>query len=263
MVPSINALKLVYCLSISSPEEGPSKEKVEAFVAECMTLYDAMPDRSGSNQGDKSSSAIESQPRDALCILAAMALLRTEETSEMQVQVPDTAVIRAVAILGLLLRDSPHNYEARLLLVRAYVLLGAGSLAMYTFSNLAIKHMQYETVGHNLYTRLATIHPHSAPPFESAGYEDFDMLAEHKDFDPQEALIKSLNFFHGSDVTALKFRLRALEDGSYVNAAECVKLRDSLRHSICRQMYVLDVRRAQRLVGGDLMTRFDALGEFQ
>lgn len=219
-----------------------------------MKLYEAMPSRRDSDHWDQSSSTIESQPQDSLCILAAMALLRTEETPNMQAQVSDTAVIRAAAILERLLRDSPHNYEARLLLVRAYVLLGAGSLALQTFSTLSIKHMQYETVGHNLYTRLATIHPHSAPPTEGA---------EYKDFDPQAALIRCLNFYRTSEITSLKFRSRALEDGSYVNAAECVDLRDSLRNSICRQMYVLDVRRAQRLAGGELMVRFDELGRFQ
>lgn len=216
-----------------------------------MKLYEATSDRGGSKEDQKSSSTIESQPSDDLCILAAMALLRTGESTETQTQVLDTSVIRAAAILERLLSDSPHNYEARLLLVRAYVLLGAGSLALSTYSKLSVKQMQYETVSHNLYTRFASIHPHSAPPVEGA---------EYKDFDPQAALVQSLNFYRASDITSLKFRTRALEEGSYVNAAYCVELRNCLRYSICRQMFVLDVRRAQRLVGGDSMTRFDALG---
>lgn len=217
-----------------------------------MKLYEATSDRDDPKPTQKSSSTIESKPIDDLCILAAMALLRTDGSPETQMQVPGAAVIRATAILERLLSDSPHNYEARLLLVRAYLLLGAGSLALSTFSKLSVKQVQYETVAHNLYTRLATIHPHSAPPVEGK---------EYKDFSPQAAFTQSLNFYRGSEMTALKFRTRTLNEGSYVNAVDCVEFRDRLRFSICRRMFALDVRRAQRLAGGDPMNRYDDLGE--
>ncbi|KAJ5215950.1 uncharacterized protein N7498_002357 [Penicillium cinerascens] len=251
IVPMINSLKLSYCLNISGAEDGSSKDKVEAFVSQCMKLYQSCAGNGSpekTKEEKESASATESQPRDDLCILAAMAFLRASETGETQARVPDSALIRAAGILERLLLDSPHNYQARLLLIRIYLLLGAGSLAMSTFSKLSVKQIQYETVAHNLFTRLATIHPHSAPPVEGA---------EYKDFDPQAAFVQGLNFYRNSEVSTLKFRTRCMNEGSFVNAEEMVQLRERLRNSICRRMMALEVRRSQRLAGGDPMTRYD------
>lgn len=256
IVPMINSLKLSYCLNISGAEDSSSKDKVEAFVSKCMKLYQSCAGNGSpekTKEEKESASATESQPRDDLCILAAMALLRASETGETQVRVPNSALIRAAGILERLLLDSPHNYQARLLLVRIYLLLGAGSLAMSTFSKLSVKQIQYETVAHNLFTRLATIHPHSAPPVEGA---------EYKDFDPQAAFVQGLNFYRNSEVSTLKFRTRCMSEGSFVNAEEMVQLRERLRNSICRRMMALEVRRSQRLAGGDPMTRYDDIGLF-
>ena len=244
-----------YCLNISGAEGTPSKQTVEDFVTRCMSLYQS----STQSQSEKTesqtagaSSTIESQPRDDLCILAAMGLLSTIENSEKPAQVSDTALIRAAAILDHLIHDSPHNYEALLLLVRIYLMLGLGSLAFSTFSKLSVKQMQYDSVAHNFFTRLASIHPHSAPP--SPG-------AEYKDFDPQAAFAQALNFFRNADITTMKFRTRGLEEGSYANVEEIVELRRRLSHSVCRRMWALEIRRAQRLVGGDPMARYDEIGE--
>ena len=39
-------------------------------------------------------------------------------------------LLRSIAILEYLLSNSPHNYDALLILVRLYMYMGAGSLAM-------------------------------------------------------------------------------------------------------------------------------------
>lgn len=210
-------------------------------------------DQKPTEESSESASTIESQPTDDLCILAAMALLRTDGDSQTQMQVSESAVIRATAILEHLLSYSPHNYEARLVLVRAYLLLGAGSLALENFSKLSVKQVQSETVAHNLYTRLATIHPHAAPPV----YEG----REYKALDPQASMIQSLNFYRTSDIASLKFRTRIFEEGGYVSAVDCVEYRNRTSASITRRMFALDVRRAQRLVGGDPGSRYNDLGE--
>ncbi|KAJ5324621.1 Cytoskeleton organization protein (Dec1) [Penicillium atrosanguineum] len=250
IVPMINSLKISYCLNISGAEDSSSKNKVEAFVRQCLNLYQSCINKGSpeKTKEEEAASATESQPRDDLCILAAMALLRASETGEIQARVPDSALIRAASVLERLLLDSPHNYQARLLLVRTYLILGAGSLALSTFSKLSVKQIQFESVAHNLFTRLATIHPHSAPPVEGA---------EYKDFDPQAAFIQALNFYRTSEVSTLKFRTRCIVEGSFVNAEEMVQLRDRLRNSICRKMFALEVRRSQRLAGGDPLARYD------
>jgi N-terminal acetyltransferase B complex non-catalytic subunit len=244
-VPMINALKIEYCFRLSSDESNVTRQRVEDFVARCLQLYQVTerPER------DSESSTIESQPSDDLCILAAMCLIRFNGAEQ---NIRDITLIRAASILEHLIVDSPHNYMALLLLVRIYLLLGAGSLALKTFSKLSVKQIQFETVAHNLFTRLATIHPHSAPPVEGA---------EHKDFDPRSAFVQALNFYRSADITSARHRGNGLEYGSYANVDGTIDLQKRLRDSICRKLWALEVRRMQRLVGGDSMNRFDELGK--
>lgn len=249
-VATINALKLEYCFCLSANEENVSKPQVEDFIVRCLQVYREV------QRPEKTSAptTIESQPSDDLCILAAMSLMRFSEpcTSVADQQIPDAVLIRAAAILERLLVDSPHNYQALLLVVRIYLRLGAGSLALSSFSKLSVKQVQFETVAHNLFTRLATIHPHSAPPVEGA---------EYKDFNPQSAFVQALNFFRTADLTSTRHRTRGLDYGSYVNIEGTIELQRRLRQSICRRMWALDVRRIQRLAGGDPMTRYEDMGK--
>lgn len=249
-VAKINALKCEYCFLLSADESNASKTKVEEFVSRCLQVYREV------ERPEKSSapSTIESQPSDDLCLLAAMSLIRFSGAwiSDSSEQVPDTVLIRAAAILERLLVDSPHNYQALLLLVRIYLRLGAGSLALKTFSKLSVKQIQFETVAHNLFTRLATIHPHSAPPIEGA---------EYKDFNPQSAFVQALNFYKSADVTTVRNRSKGLDYGSYFNVQGTIDLQKRLKQSICRRMWALDVRRIQRLAGGDPMGRYQDMGK--
>ncbi|KAJ5915147.1 Cytoskeleton organization protein (Dec1) [Penicillium verhagenii] len=249
----INALKLEYCLNISGAEASPSREVIEEFVTRCLNLYQTSASGSEVEKAEAapngSSSTIESKSTDDLCILAAMAIM--SGTNE-QSLVSHTSLLRASAILERLLRDSPHCYQALLLLVRMYLLFGAGSLAFNTFNKMSVKQVQYESVAHNFFTRLSTIHPHSAPPTEGV---------ERKNFDPQAAFVQGLNFFRNADNTTMDFRSRGLDQGSYKNVEEIIELRRRLSQSICRRMMALDVRQAQRLVGGDPMTRFETLAQ--
>lgn len=248
-VAVINALKLEYCFLMSLDAANVSKEKVEDFVSRCLKEYReaGRPDRSSAP------STIESQPSDDLCVLAAMGLLRFSRNwvSSKHEQIPDVMLIRAAAILERLIADSPHNYHGLLLLVRLYLRLGAGSLALKTFSKLSVKQMQFETVAHNLFTRLATIHPHSAPPIEGA---------EYKDFNPHSAFVQAMVFFLSADVTSTRHRTNGLEYGSYVNVEGTIELQRRLKQSLCRRMWALEVKRVQRLVGGSPVGRYDEIG---
>ncbi|XHG00685.1 hypothetical protein AWENTII_004114 [Aspergillus wentii] len=245
-VSKINALKLEYCFQLSYDDANVSRPRIEDFVARCLQVYRETdrPERT------EAPSTIESEPSDDLCLLAAMSLIRFSGAwiNGNQDQVPDTALIRAAGILERLIIDSPHNYQSLLLLVRIYLRLGAGSLALKTFSKLSVKQLQYETVAHNLFTRLATIHPHSAPPIEGA---------EYKDFNPQSAFVQALNFYRSADLTTIRNRTNGLDFGSYINVEGTIQLQSRLKNSICRRMWALDVKRMQRMVGGDPMSRYD------
>ena len=244
-VPEINSLKLEYCFLLSSAETAPSKKEVDGFVARCLQAYRSL-ERPGTENG--ASSKTESQPRDDLCVLSSMALIRFSGNNE---GISNTALIRSAAILEHLLLDSPHNYQALLLLTRIYLLLGAGSLALKTFSKLSVKQIQYETVGHNLFTRLATIHPHAADPL--ADYE----------LDPQDALLRALGFYRTAGVSTLRHRTGGLHLGSFVNVQGCIDFQRRLNDSICRRMWALEVKRMKRLaVGSEPTNRYDALGQW-
>ncbi|GES62553.1 cytoskeleton organization protein [Aspergillus terreus] len=249
-VSTINALKFEYCLLLSGDESNASKSKVEDFVSRCLQVYR----ETGRPEKSEAPSTIESQPSDDLCLLAAMALMRFSGAwiAGRQGDIPDSSLIRAAAILERLLVDSPHNYQALLLLVRIYLRLGAGSLALKTFSKLSVKQMQYETVAHNLFTRLATIHPHSAPPVD---------FAEYKDFNPQSAFVQALSFYQSADIRTVRHRSSGLDLGSYVNIEGTIELQRRLSQSICRRMWALDVKRIHRLAGGDPMGRYDSIAE--
>ncbi|OJJ44687.1 hypothetical protein ASPZODRAFT_134775 [Penicilliopsis zonata CBS 506.65] len=249
-VATINALKLEYCFQISSHSGDLSKEKAEDFIARCLKAYKDMV------RSDKSSepSTIESRPSDDLFVLAAMCLIRfgQGQVDGPQDLIPNTVLIRAAGILERLIVDSPHNYQALLFLVRIYLRLGAGSLALKTFSKLSVKQIQYETVAHNLFTRLASIHPHSAPPIEGA---------EYKDFNPQSAFVQALNFYRNANITTGRHRTNGLDYGSYVNVEGSIELQRRLNQSICRKIYAFEARRTQRLTGGDPMSRYDELAK--
>lgn len=184
-----------------------------------------------------------------------MALIRFHQTNiGSKRDAPHPALIQAAALIENLLLKSPHNYEALLLLVRIYLLLGAGSLALKSFHRLSLKQMQYETVAHNLFTRLASTHPHAAPPYEGL---------EVKDYDPQSAMRHALNFYRNSETATKYSRNVGLEHGSYVNVAGSIDLQKSLKNSICRRMWALETRRIGRLVGGDSVGQYDHIGKVQ
>ncbi|KAL1972383.1 hypothetical protein VTN31DRAFT_6797 [Thermomyces dupontii] len=232
-IPLINALKLEYCLKLFS--ENWTREQVDDFVSRCLKAYRETAQRKSEEF------TMESQPRDDFCLLAAASIIRSSDHGKraQEFKSPSTALIRAIAVLNRLLQDSPHNYQALLLLVRLYLLLGAGSLALKTFARLSTKNIQNETVGHNLFTRLATIHPHSAPPTDG----DF------KDFMPHAALAQALDFYRNADRAMVRQRSVGLNMGSYVNVQASISLHKALCQSICRRLWALEIRRIDRLVG--------------
>ncbi|KAI5295680.1 hypothetical protein KEM52_000582 [Ascosphaera acerosa] len=244
-IPAINVLKLSYLLGFSLGMQGA--ESADDFAASCLALSAAL-EKPAQGHG-----VIESQPRDDLCVMAAMAIIRyADGDSSDTAGTADAALrprlVQAAAILECLLASSPHNYEALLLLTRIYLLLGAGSLAMQTFAKLNVKQMQYESVAHNLFARLATIHPAPAPAVEGL---------EQKDVDPQLALRHALDFYRRSERATASATLKGLQCGSYVNTQGCISLQAKLTSSLCRRVWALEERRCNRLLGGNPTSQFN------
>jgi N-terminal acetyltransferase B complex non-catalytic subunit len=193
-----------------------------------------------------------------------MSLIRCSDHWErvQQTKAPSFVLIRAAAILDRLLKDSSHNYEALLLLVRLYLLVGAGSLAFKTFSKLSVKHIQNETVGHNLFTRIDTIHPHRAPPPET---EDEDNIpdTDYRNFSPDVALDQALSFYRHANTTANRQRNSGLQLGSYINVEGTIELQKRLNASICRKMWAAESNRIERLIGDDVVEGHADLGRME
>ena len=246
----VNALKFEYCLKLFSNGTASVKD-IADFVRRCLVAFHDIerPDQAASQ------SIIETQPSDDLCLLAAMSLIKGSDHRSRIVRnkSPSSVLICAAAILEHLLQKSPHNYNALLLLVRIYLMLGAVSLALKTFSKLSVKQMQFETVSHNLCTRLSTLHPQAMSIIEGD---------EPMESNPQAMLMQILGFYRGADTTSARSQTNGLDRGSYVNVEGALDLQRRLNQSICRRISALEIRRMQRLVGGEPIGRYTEKGKF-
>lgn len=146
----INILKLQYNLVISQDRHSRDADLLNAFVANCLRLY-------------KESLAFglnlpvsDRRPGDDAALLAAMGLIRLFKLGRKH------ALLQCIIVLEHTLLQSKHNYDALLILVRLYIFLGAGSLAMERYSRLSIKNLQHATISWVLYTRISSIHPYPA-----------------------------------------------------------------------------------------------------
>ena len=150
IIRETNSLKIDYYLLISRTNEQDQSRMVFSFVKTCLKLY-------------KSSLVLDLRlpqsdrgPADDAAILAAVALMRLYIAGNKK------AIFHSVLILEYLLSHSKHNYEALLILIRLYLHLGNGSLAIDRFSRLSIKNIQHASIAWVLFTRLSTIHPWAA-----------------------------------------------------------------------------------------------------
>lgn len=238
MASEINSLKFDYFLNLSKNRELGSKSLFEAFICNCVRLYKT------SFSLAKDVAHTEYQPGDDACLLAVMGLVRLAEmTSEKE---NDDAVTRlpllqAAYLLEFLLSRSKHNFQALLLLVHVYLLLGAGSLAMKTFARLNVKNGQYDTIAHILFTRIASIHPHAASSLLSSDLE-------RKDRDPLHALELATAFYRQSGSQLLRMKRLGLEKQSYASLKNLFGAQELLTLSFSKMMFVIERRRIKRLV---------------
>ena len=125
---------------------------------------------------------------DDAVILAAMTLLQIYHIGHRE------ALFQCVMVLEYLISHSKHNYDAILILIRLYMYLGIGSMAMDRYSHLSIKNIQHATISWVLVTRLSTIHPW---PSRILSHGIFD-------FDPLEELEQALDWHRGASTLTNK-----------------------------------------------------------
>lgn len=160
----INALKCDYFLLVSRTDIPSRLDLLKAFVSNCLRLFKlSLP------LGSKFPPS-ERRPGDDAAILAVMGLFHIGSESAWR----DSSLLRGLIILEVLVAQSRCNYDALLVLVRLYVTLGMGSLAMHYYTQLSIKNIQTATMSWILFTRISTIHPLN--PYPIGNETSFDLL---------------------------------------------------------------------------------------
>ena len=173
IVSEINSLKIEYCLIISRSQDS---QILISFVNLSLRLYNTyLPLNIQLPQSDRGLV-------DDAVILAAMALMQMYNIGYRE------AILQCLVILENLLSHSKHNYDAILILVRLYMYLGMGSMAMDRYARLSIKNVQHATMSWVLVTRLSTIHP----------WPSRVSFSDRLGLDPLEELEEGLVFHCGS-----------------------------------------------------------------
>lgn len=168
-------------------------------------------------------------PADA-CFLAISALVRLhEQTAGLEY------LLHAASLAEALLRHNQHIHEARLILVYLYMRLGLGSLAMRLFDSLSVKEIQYDTIGHVLFTRLSLLHPQPTT------------LNKGETLDPLRRIANALAFYVRCEDKLAETEVSVLSHGQTGMLFDLQEMRDNLRASLTRRITTLEWRRVARL----------------
>lgn len=175
-------------------------------------------------------------PADDAMLLASMALIRMYRLGH-----GDNTLLRSLVILEHLLAHSKHNYDALLILVRLYIYLGAGSLAMEQYSKLSVKNMLHATTSSILYTRISTIHPWPVSVSPSAN--------EHITFDPLQKIEEALEWHMDAKELNNKALQKEWRDGHWDALLEIHSEERMLNEGIAKCVLVVEHKRLQRFRG--------------
>ena len=223
----INALKMDYYLVISHDDNTHSRQLIGAFITSCLRLY-KLSLALGANLP-----ASERQPGDDAGILAVMALIHLFRNGD------TTALLRGALLLEFILSRSKHNYDALLMLVRIYISMGAGSLAIKHYAQLKIRNSQNATISWVLFTRLSTIHPFPVDPHISFGQEK--ALC-----DPAHGLKMALDWQRGSEAQIFRGINQILHNGQYNTLLKALSFLDRSQLDFEKFMNVMEWRRIER-----------------
>lgn len=230
IVTALNALKLEYCFLAS---RTTATVVMQDFSRQVIGLY-------------RQFSATRKEGGDQIAqmvILACMALLRPSQTDdESDWDLENVSRLQAAFLLRYCLTRSGDNYPALVVLTRVASLLGAISLSATFFKKLSIKNLQWENAGHLLLTRLSTLHPQRSRGGEGAFY-------------PLQTLDLAMAANADSVRCVRKLIMVGLSSKSYVNVMETISLREDLKRSVSKELYLIESARTKRLWGGSSSER--------
>ncbi|KAL9129909.1 MAG: hypothetical protein Q9217_001757 [Psora testacea] len=226
IISDINSLKLDYHLVVSPNNHRDEPDLLPAFVTTCLRLYNAyillhiqLP------QSDRGSA-------DDAAMLAAMGLIMMYNLGDR------TALLRSIVVLEYLLSHSKHNYDALLILVRIYMYLGAGSLAMDRYTRLTTKNIQHASISWIFFTRLSTIHPW--PANISAGGTAMTT------FDPLDEIKQAIDWHHGAGILTEKALSRMMSNKQWNMMLGLMEIQHALQYGFARAMLIAEYQRIQR-----------------
>ncbi|GLB34889.1 putative N-acetyltransferase B complex (NatB) non catalytic subunit [Lyophyllum shimeji] len=160
----------------------------------------------------------ELQHADDLALLAANVLVNLWKlTSDEQY------LLNAVTLLEYALTKSKHSFQARLILIRLYRLLGAPSLALEHYRTLGIKQVQHDTLSHFILSRAST--------FSLASTGDLTLATE---------CLESTQIYISNSQETSDFVVRAFTAEKYSQIPEFIVFEDRLDNSLQRDIVKME-----------------------
>lgn len=245
-------LKLEYNLVISRDDNTFKDGLLQGFICNCLRLYRL------SLKYDLNLPVSDRLPGDDAALLAAMGLIRLYKTRQNYPE-HNNALLRSVVILEHLLLRSKHNYDALLILVRLYMFMGAGSLAMERYSRLSIKNIQHATISWVLYTRISTIHPHPVTMSRTNG-------GVQTIIDPASDMVQALEWHKSASGLTQKSVLSMQENGQWNMSLDALSTSTHVGSGFSKLLLFVETKRIARFLSvsheiqsPDLSTSFDVI----
>ncbi|TGZ85435.1 hypothetical protein EX30DRAFT_314483 [Ascodesmis nigricans] len=215
----INQQKFIYLTSISKLDTAsPATTKtVTAFVTANIQIY------TNALQLGTKLLVTDNQYGDDAALLSVMGLIRLFTLTPTD-QAP---LYQSIVILETLLQKSKHNYQALLLLVRLYLLIGSIGQAVTTYPRLNIKQVQNDTLSHYLTTRISTLLPN--------------------DRRVSVLISDALEIYDSSRAQSANMLQLGFERGGYAQMMGFIELSQRIAGSVCRTMGEIELHRISRL----------------
>ena len=238
VIVEINVLKLEYHLLVS-PDYTRRPKLLPTFITNCLLLY------SQSLKFGDNSPPVERRTGDDAALMAAMGLIHLLKKDDESGDPSDKkkwpqTLLRSIAILEYLLSNSPHNYDALLILVRLYMYMGAGSLAMERYSRLSVKNLQYTYMSWVLFSNISTIHPYPAQVSSADG-------KIQTTFDPLEEIKQMLHWFQGAEIKVKQNTVKMQENGQWEMSMDALSTTDVLSRNFAKHQLFAEAKRINRL----------------
>lgn len=243
-------IQLRYLLLSSKSGEQP-KSTITKFVVECIETVKQCPKLGETSGSDLHMDCQTILLTAALSLAYSSAAEEDERNAAKHNQDKDTRLIQVTALLEYSLKTFEFDYPTILVLIRTYLLLGVGSLAIKHFESLNVKNVQYETIAYVLFTRLSTIHPHQVKTSDDGSLGP----------DPLAMAQTASSSFHRSAYSSIKNQERSLEWGTYGNLFEEMDIYDKAHRSMSRRVCKHEERRMELMNEGDIGESLSILNE--